>query len=185
VRRTAIILALAAGLLAGCQGDGPDAELAVTTPPPSATAGAPTGTATPAPTTTPAPPTGPAPAPADPLTAYDALVADWQRSRSAFFTAVSDGTPRTVAAQRALATAHLAGLRRFAAGVRAAAPGWPAPARTAARNLLAANSRQQGTLAAMARAPGAGAFTARLADYGVGVTAEERAIRAVRAALAR
>jgi hypothetical protein len=177
VRRTAVTLALAAGLLAGCQGDGPAAELAVTTPPPSATAGAPAGTSPPPATAV------PAPAPADPLTAYDALVADWQRSRSAFFTAVSDGTPRPVTAQRALAAAHLAGLRRLAAGVRAAAPGWPAPARTAARDLLAANSRQQGTLADMARAPGAGAFTARLADYGVGVTAEERAIRAVRRAL--
>ena len=35
----------------------------------------------------------------------------------------------------------------------------------------------------MARAAGAGAFTAGLADYGVGVAAEERTIRAVRRAL--
>ena len=38
-------------------------------------------------------------------------------------------------------------------------------------------------MAAMARAAGAGAFTAGLADYGVGVAAEERTIRAVRQAL--
>ncbi len=177
-------LALVAGLLAGCQDGEPAGELAVTTPPPSATAGGPPGSTAPPPgPTTPAPATT-APAPADALTAYDALVADWQRSRSTFFTAVSDGTARPVAAQRALAAAHLAGLRRFAAGVRTASPTWPAPARTAARDLLAANTRQQATLAAMAQAPGAGAFTARLADYGVGVTAEERAIRAVRRTLA-
>jgi hypothetical protein len=174
-------------LAAACQDGEPTARLTVVTPPPSGTAGVPTqaGPATTAPIPPPTPVPTPAPTPADPLAAYLALVADWQRSRSAFFTAVSDGTPRTVAQQRALAAAHLAGLRRLAAGVRAAESSWPAPARAAARDLLAANARQQDTVAAMARAASPGAFTARLADYGVGVAAEERAIRAVRQALAR
>jgi hypothetical protein len=174
-------------LVAACQGEQPAGGLAVTTPPPSATAGVPTqpraapsAVATP-PTTTPAP----VPTPAGALAAYRALVADWQRSRSAFFTAVSDGSSRPIAEQRALASAHLAGLRRLAAGVRAASPSWPAAARTAAGALLAANARQQDLLAAMARAAGPGAFTAGLADYGVGVAAEEQAIRAVDRALTR
>ena len=118
------------------------------------------------------------------LAAYQALVADWQRSRSTFFTAVSDGRSRPVGQQRALAAAHLAGAAPVAAGVRAAAPSWPAPARTrraAARRQL----RQQAILAAMARAAGPAAFTAGLADYGVGVAAEEQAIRAVERALTR
>lgn len=185
-------LGLAAGLLAGCQDDPPPADLTVVTPPPSATVGAPS----PAPTS-PAPsspaassPAGsspaastPAPAPDQALAAYRAMLADRQRSRSAFFAAVSDGTPRTVAQQRQLAATHLAELRRFAAGVRAAAPGWPAPARAAARDLLATGDRQLATVTRMARATGAGAFTAALADYGVGVAAEERAIRTVLRAL--
>lgn len=175
----AVLLALAAA----CQGEPPAAELAVTTPPPSATAGGPGAGSPSAPST--ARPSGPAPTPAGALPAYRALVADWQQSRSRFFTAVSDGRSRTVAEQRALAAEHLTGLRRFAAAVRAGSGGWPATAGAAARELLAANARQQATLVAMARAAGPAAFTAALADYGRGVAAEEQAIRAVERALTR
>src|SRR5215213_3716053 len=172
-------VALALALLAAC-GDDEPAPLVVTTPLPSATAGLP---APPAPAPTATGTAAPAPAPVAALAAYRALVADRQRSRSTFFAAVSDGRSRTVEQQRALARTHLAGLRRFATAVRAAAPGWPPPARTAARDLLAATGRQQAVLTTMTRAAGPGAFTAGLADYGVGVAAEDRAARAVDGAL--
>jgi hypothetical protein len=123
-----------------------------------------------------------APPAATPLAAYEALVADWQRARSAFFAGVSSGR-RSLAAQHALAAAFLAGQRRFAAGLRSGR--WPVAARPAVRALLAVNARQEAHLAAMATAPGPGAFTGRLADYGVGAAAENRAVAAVARSLRR
>lgn len=181
-----------AALAAGCTSAGDDpSPIGVTTPPPSATVG-PTGTAAPtgtAPTGTAAPtaePTGtaaptPEPTASGPRAAYATLARRWQTARSRFFTAVTDGRPRTVAQQRALAAAYLSASRRFAAGLRSTA--WPARARPAVRDLLAANAAQQVPLAAMARAASSGAFTGRLADYGVGAARENRAVAAVARAL--
>jgi hypothetical protein len=189
----------AAALAAGCQGSDEPVELAVSTPPASATEGT-TTTASPAkgqpPTGSPAkgqpapgspatgpPPTLPASSPAadTPVAAYQDLVTGWQGARSAFFAALSDGRRRTTAQQHALAAAYLAGSRRFAAGLRVTP--WPVPARAAVRELLAANAAQQATLVAMTTAPSAGAFTGRLADYGVGVARENAAVAAVWTAL--
>jgi len=162
---------------AGCQDDPPPGTLPVTTLPPSATTGGPATAPTsgpPAPTATSAsvpPPAG------GPLMAYRSLAGDWRRSRSRFFAAVSDGRRRTPAQQHALAAAYLAGLRRFAAGLRTGS--WPASAGPVVRGLLAANARQQTRLVAMTRTPGPSAFAARLADYGVDAALENRAVAAV------
>ena len=181
---TVVVTALAAVLLAGCDsgGDG-SLGLAVTTPPASATAAGPTSAApTPAPTSGPtAAPTSADPSDTGPASTYAALVADWQRARSVFFAAVSDGSARPVAQQRALATAFLTAQRRFAGELRAYA--WPAGARPAVTALLGRNAAQQGPLAAMAGAGSAGEFTGRLADYGVGAGPENRALAAVSTAL--
>lgn len=183
-RALAVLLAAVALLAAGCQDDPAPTDLAVTTPPASATAGV-TPTATGAPSTVAPPPPPPPTAtsvPVDtPLGTYENLVAGWQAARSAFFAAVSDGRRRTVAQQRALAVAYLTGSRRFAAGLRATR--WPAAAQPAVRDLLAANAAQQSHLVAMATAPSAGAFTGRLADYGVGAARENAAVAAARGAL--
>lgn len=167
--------------VAACQRDAPTVELAVTTPPPSATAG---GTA--APPSAPDPsatsaPAAPVPAGTGPRTAYQALAADWQRARSGFVAAVSDGRRRTPAEQRALAAAYLAAQLRLDAGLRGT--DWPAPAVPAVRALLAVNTRQRAPVAAMARAQSASAFTARFADWGVGAAAEDAAVAAVGRAL--
>jgi hypothetical protein len=199
VRRSVAVLVLAAGLAAGCSGpDGPT-DFAVTTPPASATAAAP-ASQTPAPrTTAPVPsPAGTAPdatgtapgatgtapgatAAGGPLQAYLALSGRWATARGAFFTAVSDGSPRTVAQQRALAAAFLLEQRAFGAAVRAGR--WPDAARPAVTAFLARNAAQEATVAAMARAGSRGEFTARLADYGTATAAETAAIRAVTTAL--
>jgi hypothetical protein len=189
VRRTvATILLGVAALAAGCTGASDDpAPLGVTTPPPSATVG-PTGASTPAtPARTPAPTATPSanptatPTASGPQAAYATLAATWQVARSRFFTAVSDGRPRTVAQQRALAATYLSASRRFATGLRAGT--WPARARPAVRDLLAANAAQQVPLRAMATAASSGAFTGHLADYGVGAARENRAVAAVAQAL--
>lgn len=166
-----------------CQRDSPAVQLAVTTPPPSATAG---GTAAQPPAVTSAPTTAaPAPDPTGsgtgPRAAYQALAAGWQQARSRFVTAVSDGRRRTPAEQRALAAAYLAAQRRLDAGLRGT--DWPAPALPAVRALLAVNTRQQAPVAAMGRAQSASAFTARFADWGVGAAAENAAVAAVGRAL--
>jgi hypothetical protein len=175
---------LAAVLVAGCSGgDGGPAVLAVTTPPASATAG-PAGTAPPGsaavPTGTVAP-TGAVAPPSSPLGAYQGLAAQWQRARSAFFTAISSGRPVPLAQQRTLAGTFLAAQRRFATRLRAA--GWPAAARPAVQQLVARNRGQQAPLAAMAAAGSKGELTARLADYGVGAGTENAAVAAVATAL--
>ena len=120
------------------------------------------------------------------LPAYRALVADWQRSRSRFFAAVSDGRSRTVgAAARAgrgapgraaplrrrvrAASGVLAG-HRPAAAVRRAARRQRPPAGPPGRDDPRRRRRPRSP-------PGS-------ADYGVGVAAEEQAIRAVERALA-
>lgn len=181
------LLGAAAVLAAGCErGDGGGPAVGVTTPPPSATVGPTGGTGTPpakGPPPTPPPATPPAATPpaGTPLGTYEGLVTGWQGARSAFFTAVSDGRRRTLAQQRALAAAYLAGSRRFAAGL--AATRWPAAAVPAVRRLRAVNAEQQSRLAAMSTAPSAGAFTARLADYGTGAARENAAVAAVRVAL--
>ena len=185
-----LALLLAAAGLAGCMGERPSvSELPVTTPPPSATAGGQTGRASASPVPTPASPVPtsgstarPAPSPVErPLAVYRALASDWQLARSRFFTEIASGRPRPLAEQHALAAAYLAGLRRFAAGIRART--WPAAARPAVTELLAANARQQTHLVAMTRAPGPAAFTERLADYGVDAARETRAVTAVERAL--
>lgn len=184
VRRAWAGTVLVAVLVAGCDsgGDG-TAELAVTTPAASATAAGPTAAApTDAPTSTPTTaPTSAGPGSAGPASTYAALLADWQRARSVFFAAVSDGSARPVAQQRALATAFIAAQRRFAGELRAYA--WPAGARPAVTALLGRNAAQQGPLAAMAGAGSTGEFTGRLADYGVGAGPENRALAAVSTAL--
>ena len=168
-----------AGLAAGCQADSPVADG------PGATTSAPSGAPTllplsPADTAaglTPAPPTA-TPAARE---RYRALVSDWQRARSAFFTAVTSGERLTLGEEHGLAHGYLAASRRLAAGLRSTA--WPATAQPAIRELLAANAEQQRHLVAMARAPSPFAFTQRLADYGVGTARENRAIAAVTRAL--
>jgi hypothetical protein len=188
----AVLLATAcAAVSTGCESDPPPAELPPVAPSPARTPG--TGTPVPSPTAAAQPsgttvaPTGTGtaapPLPADDLIGYQELRAGWQEARLRFFTAVSDGRPRTIAQQRALAAAYLTGLRRFAAGVRDASAGWPEATRPAVRELLAANAAQQVPVADMARAAGATAFADRLADYGVGVARENRAVDAVERAL--
>lgn len=98
-----------------------------------------------------------------------------------FFAAVSDGSARPVAQQRALAAAFLAAQRRFASELTAYA--WPVGARPAVTVLLRQNAAQQGPLAAMAGAGSAAEFTGRLADHGVGAGPENRALAAVSTAL--
>jgi hypothetical protein len=167
--------------LAGCQADPPVAgDLGATTPAPS---GAPTlQPLSPADTTagtTPAPPVSPVSP--TPLETYGALVSDWQRARSAFFTAVASGERLTLGEEHRLARGYLAALRRLAGGLRSTA--WPAVARPAVRELLAANAQQQRHLMAMAQAGSPFAFTQRLADYGVDAARENRAVAAVTRAL--
>ena len=200
MRRTAAAVSLSLLALAGCSAaEDEPVVLTVVTPPASATA-APPGT--PAPTTD-APGTGapdpgapgasPGPGTAGPATvapvppaggpagAYQGLVADWKGARAAFFGAVSDGRPRTVGEQRALAASFLAAQQVFAAGLRTTA--WPEPARAPVAVLLQRNGGQQRTVAAMAGAGTSAAFTARLADYGVATGPEDKAVAAVSTAL--
>ena len=181
MRRALAFLLGAAALAAGCQrSDDPPVNLPVTTPPQSATVG--TTTSVPAKGAPPPPPPPATGVPADtPAAAYQRLAGDWQAARSAFFTALSDGRRRTPAQQHALAAAYLAGSRRFAAGLRGIR--WPVRAQPAVRELLAVNAAQQAHLRAMTTAPSAGAFTGRLADYGVGAARENTAVAAVRVAL--
>jgi hypothetical protein len=115
------------------------------------------------------------------LETYETLSADWQRTRSVFFAAVTDGKPRDLPAQRALAAAYLRGLRAFAAGMQARA--WPPAANGHIAELLAANAAQQAHVAAMATAGSAAAFTAALAAYGIGAGPENSAVAAVQRAL--
>jgi hypothetical protein len=115
------------------------------------------------------------------LEAYETLSGDWQGARSVFFGAVTDGRPRALPAQRALAAAYLRGLRAFAAGVRARA--WPPAAAGVVGELLAANAAQQARVASMAAAGSVPAFTAGLAAYGVGAQRENAAVAAVQRAL--
>jgi len=182
VRRAVAVLLGAAALAAGCTSAADDpAPVGVTTPPPSATVG-PTGTgASTRPEPAPTPTATPARTPSGPQEAYASLAAGWQTARSRFFTAVSDGRRRPVAEQRALAAAYLSASRRFATGLRVTA--WPARARNAVRELLAANAAQQVPLKAMSTAASSGAFTGHLADYGVGAARENRAVAAVARAL--
>ena len=187
MRRAAGVLALAGLLLAGCSGgDDEPTELAVTTPGPSATAGAPSATGTTAPptatmtataTATPAPTA----APAGPRQAYQVMATDWQRARGVFFTAISDGRQRPVAQQRRLAATYLAAQKAFAADLTAT--GWPAGAQPAVRALLAVNREQQANLAGMAAAGSAGEFTTLLGRYGVLAGRENAAVTAVAATL--
>jgi hypothetical protein len=165
---------LVAALAAGCSGD-PPVSLDVTTPAASATAGS-----APPPATAGRRPPPPAPVdsvPSGPPQVYQALVGDWQRSRSAFFAAVSSGESSTVATQRALAARFLAAERAFGAGL--GGTDWPAAARPAVRALLDRVRAQQATIAAMAAAGSKGEFTARLADYGVAAGPENAAVTAV------
>ena len=170
-------------LLAGCSGgDDEPTELAVTTPAPSATAGAPAASAT----TTRAPAsrtTGPVAtvAPAGPRSAYQGMATEWQRARGIFFTAISDGRQRPVAQQRRLAATYLAAQEVFAADLTTTA--WPAGARPAVRALLAVNREQQATIAGMAAAGSAGEFTTLLGRYGVLAGRENAAVTAVATAL--
>src|SRR5829696_4842023 len=188
----AVLLAtVCAAVSTGCQSDPPPAELPPVAPSPARTPD--TGTPFPSPTAAAQPsgttvaPTGTGtaapPLPADNLIAYRELRAGWQEARSRFFTAVSDGRPRTIAQRRALAAAYLTALRRFATGVRDASAGSPAATRPAVGELLAANAAQQVPVAEMARATGPTAFANGLADYGVGVARENRAVDAVERAL--
>ncbi|HEY6744760.1 MAG TPA: hypothetical protein VI357_03485 [Mycobacteriales bacterium] len=192
MRRTAVLIPLAALLLAGCGGgDDEPAVLSVTTPAPSATAGTPAAPATPtgsapapAPTTAPGATTGPGPtaAPVGPAAAYQVLAIDWQRARGVFFTAISENQRRPVAQQRALAATYLRAQRAFADGLTRT--GWPAGARPAVRALLAVNKRQEANIAAMASAPSSGAFTTALGRYGTLAGPENAAVTAVAKALA-
>jgi hypothetical protein len=115
------------------------------------------------------------------LETYQTLVADWQRARSAFFTAVTDGSTRSLSDTRALAVAYLRGLRAFAAGL--SVRDWPPSAAPAVRELLAAAAVQQGYVTAMASARSAAAFTTGLAGYGTGAERENRAVAAAERAL--
>lgn len=177
MRRTAVLVPLAALLLAGCDGDEPTV-LSVTTPAASATAGSTTPTGAPA--TTPAPSTATA-APAGPQQAYQVLATDWQRARGVFFTAISENQRRPVAQQRALAGTYLRAQQAFATGL--AGTDWPPGARPAVRSLLAVNKRQEASIAAMASAPSSGAFTTALGRYGTLTGPENAAVTAVATAL--
>jgi hypothetical protein len=115
------------------------------------------------------------------LEAYETLSADWQRARSVFFAAVTDGRPRSLPQQRALAAAYLRGMRAFATGLRSRR--WPPATAGPVAALLAANAAQQAPVAAMAAAGSVPAFTAALADYGVGAQRENAAVAAVQRAL--
>lgn len=183
-----LTLGLAAGLAAGCgDGGGGPVELAVTTPPASATAGSSSasGSTVPPPasaTATPPPVEDPGgTGTAGPAATYAALVREWQSARGQFFAALSAGRALPVEQENALAARFLAGQRRFATALRSYP--WPAPARPAVRRLQAENAIQQRYITAMAEAGTAGEFTGRLADYGVGTPAENRAVAAVTAAL--
>lgn len=182
MRRTAVLVPLAALLLAGCSGGGDEPTvLSVTTPAASATAGSTTPTTpTGASATTPAPSTATA-APAGPRQAYQVLATDWQRARGVFFTAISENQRRPVAQQRALAGTYLRAQQAFATGL--ARTDWPAGARPAVRSLLAVNKRQEASIAAMASAPGSGAFTTALGRYGTLTGPENAAVTAVATAL--
>jgi hypothetical protein len=178
MRRTAVLIPLAALLLAGCGGDDGPTVLSVTTPAPSATAGAPTGSTAPTPSAgTSAPAPGATAAPAGPRQAYQVMATTWQRARGVFFTAISDGRQRPVAQQRALAATYLRAQQAFAAGL--STTGWPEAARPAVRALLAVNREQQGNLAGMAAAGSAGEFTTLLGRYGVLAGRENAAVLAV------
>jgi hypothetical protein len=173
---TVLVAGLAA--LAGCQADSPVVDgLGVSTPAPS---GAPTLPPV-RPTDTVAGMTSAPQATQAPRERYRALVSDWRRARSAFFTAVTSGERLTLGEEHGLARGYLAASSRLAAGLRSTA--WPAVAQPAIRELLAANAQQQRHLLAMARAPSPFAFTQRLADYGVDAARENRAITAVTRAL--
>lgn len=187
MRRTAVVLAVAGLLLAGCSGSGDEPTvLPVVTPAASATAGAPSSSASAAAATPAGSPATGLPAPgetsaAGPASAYQVLATQWQRARGTFFTAVSQNKLRTVAEQRALASAYLTAQKRFAAGL--AATDWPAGARPAVRSLLGVNSTQQANIAGMARARTSGEFTGFLGRYGVSAGPENAAVDAVAKAL--
>jgi hypothetical protein len=195
MRRPGVLLALIAGVAAGCGGDdgGGPVDLAVTTPPASATVAASppaTPAATPAATPTAVPGTGTAPPPvedpggtgaAGPAAAYAALVRQWQAARSAFFAEVSGGRPLTVAQQRALAAEFLAAQRTFGTALRTYP--WPVGARPPVSRLRAENAVQQRFLAGMAKAATKAEFAGGLASYGVGTAAENAAVAAVTVAL--
>jgi ABC-type glycerol-3-phosphate transport system substrate-binding protein len=186
MRRTAVLIPLAALVLAGCSGGGDEPTvLSVTTPGPSATAGAATTTVPPTttavPPTTTAVPTTTTAVPAGPRQAYQVLATDWQRARGVFITAISENVLRPVAQQRALAGTYLRAQQAFATGL--AGTGWPAGARPAVRALLAVNKRQEASIAAMASAPTSGAFTTALGRYGTLTGPENAAVAAVATAL--
>jgi hypothetical protein len=183
MRRTAVLIPLAALVLSGCGGGADEPTvLSVTTPAASATAGAPSASTT----TTRAPATsapGPtvAPPPAGPAAAYQVLAIEWQRARGIFFTAISENRLRPVAQQRNLAATYLRAQRAFAAGLTGT--DWPAAARPAVRALIAVNQRQQAAIGAMAAAPSSGAFTTALGRYGTLTGPENAAVTAVAKAL--
>jgi hypothetical protein len=162
-------------VLAGCGGADPaPAGLPRAAPPPSLPSLSPVSTVEPSGSQPPARLQGT-------LEAYETLSADWQRSRSVFFGAVTDGRARALPAQRALAAAYLRGMRAFGAGLGARS--WPPVAAGPVAALLAANAAQQRNVAAMATAGSAPGFTAALAAYGVGAQRENTAVAAVQRAL--
>lgn len=182
MRRTAVLVPLAALLLAGCSGgDDEPTVLSVTTPAASATAAATSaGPASSTAAATPPPPPNEATttaAPPGPATAYQGLAIDWQRARGVFFTAISDGRQRPVAQQRRLAATYLQAQKAFATGLGRTQ--WPAGARPAVRALLAVNQEQQANVAGMATAGTSGGFTAFLGRYGVLAGRENAAVAAV------
>jgi hypothetical protein len=128
----AMVAGLGAGVLAGCDEDG-SSEVRRLGPTPAP--GDPSRSGPPTAASLSRPPPSPTLGPAE---MYQALVTDWQRARSRFFGTISSGRPLTLARQRATAAEYLAALRRFAAGVRAHQ--WPAAARAAVAELLAANA---------------------------------------------
>jgi hypothetical protein len=176
-----LALLASAGALAGCSGDDGPVQLGVTTSPASATAGSAGGSPSAGRTPPPAPTGSPATVPGSPLATFQALAADWQRARSAFFATVSGGRPLTVAQQRAQASALLAAQRRFA--TRLQAVDWPGVGQLPVAALIGRNRGQQASIAAMAAAGSKGEFAARLAEYGVNVGPENQAVIAVARAL--
>jgi hypothetical protein len=164
-------------VLAGCGGGDPAPAGLPSEPPPSLPSLSPVSSVRPPQTSTGQPPAGLQ----GTLETYETLSGDWQGARSAFFGAVTDGKPRDLPAQRALAAAYLRGLRAFAAGMQARA--WPPAANGHIAELLAANAGQQVHVAAMATAGSVPAFTAALAAYGVGAQRENTAVAAVQRVL--
>ncbi|MBI1759468.1 MAG: hypothetical protein HYR62_09635 [Actinobacteria bacterium] len=112
---------------------------------------------------------------------FRALVASWQDARSKFVATMTSGRELSLAEERTAASLMLNAERDLAAAMIPAT--WPVRARSAIAALDEAGRQMQSHLVAMSRAESRQAFTERLADYSVDVAWDQRAIRAVDAAL--